>query len=469
MGVHQVKNYLIHQLKRYWIRSLSLLRVYPLPLIWFLVVSSIQSFLQDLIPLFVISSIGLLLILALSKIKIASPQKYDNFIQDCAVFTLNGLLIGLLVFHLDKERPEKLAIQILCVFYGQCLFLDIFFCLTTKRVSIIFFTLMILIKFEMNSYNIVIFFSSIFFNLITLTTSKKSFQSLHLTHKKFIDKRNSFFPTDLLFEIKQDLKIKSKNFAFQNFLKEQGTTKQNFLNLLLSSSLQIKNEYPFQPETKEILSDIFKSDGEEKEKEVFENYLKSIMENKEKQFFSISEIELPYGGKEFIFIWKDNEKLFFNIKREFFFKESLRLKLLSQNYSKAIYYTAHELRNPLNCIINLDAVESLNHSELENFTKDLLQPAVISSKIMLNLVNGLLDIAQIEADTFKLVFTQFDLKSLMKESLKIISFQAKNRGLTLNLNVDPKIGKIRSDSNRISQMIINFLSINFSYNLSNIF
>jgi len=73
----------------------------------------------------------------------------------------------------------------------------------------------------------------------------------------------------------------------------------------------------------------------------------------------------------------------------------------------------------------------------------------------------MLDLAQLEAGTFKLIIVDFDIWGLMKDCLQIIKIQAKNRGIILNLDIKPEVKKfVKSDPNRIRQVIYNLLSIN---------
>lgn len=88
-----------------------------------------------------------------------------------------------------------------------------------------------------------------------------------------------------------------------------------------------------------------------------------------------------------------------------------------------------------------------------------MYPALTSSKFLLNLVNDMLDLAQLEAGTFKLIIIDFDFWGLMKDCLQIIKIQARNRGIFLNLDIKPEVKKIvKSDPNRIRQVTYNLLS-----------
>ncbi len=80
-------------------------------------------------------------------------------------------------------------------------------------------------------------------------------------------------------------------------------------------------------------------------------------------------------------------------------------------------------RTPINCIISLlELVETLpiNKDYIENY----IEPAVYQGKLLTNLLNDMLDLAQIKAGKFKVSFTNFNLKKLLYETFKIVRVQA---------------------------------------------
>lgn len=99
------------------------------------------------------------------------------------------------------------------------------------------------------------------------------------------------------------------------------------------------------------------------------------------------------------------------------------MMLQSANKTKAVSYVSHEMRTPLNCIIGmLNMMEPLLE---ENNVEEYLLPALSSAKFLLNLLNDLLDVAQIQAGTFKLVLVEIELKKLLFDVLSMIEIQAK--------------------------------------------
>ena len=97
--------------------------------------------------------------------------------------------------------------------------------------------------------------------------------------------------------------------------------------------------------------------------------------------------------------------------------------LQSANKTKAVSFVSHEMRTPLNCIIGmLNTMEPLLE---EKNVEEYLLPALNSSKFLLNLLNDLLDVAQMQAGTFKLIIVEFELKNLLLDVMSMIEIQAK--------------------------------------------
>ncbi|KAL4428918.1 hypothetical protein ABPG74_017508 [Tetrahymena malaccensis] len=123
---------------------------------------------------------------------------------------------------------------------------------------------------------------------------------------------------------------------------------------------------------------------------------------------------------------------------------------------------SHELRTPLNCSISMmEVLQNIAQSEtkLQNQLSNYIQPALNSNKLLLNMINDILDFVQLENGSFKFGFVEFDLQNLLKECVSLVQIQAKMKNLTIACYFDPQTPKIiKSDPNRIRQVILNFLS-----------
>ena len=117
---------------------------------------------------------------------------------------------------------------------------------------------------------------------------------------------------------------------------------------------------------------------------------------------------------------------------------------------------SHELRTPLNGILGM--LEALKAHISDELSDSYLNPAVSNGKILLNLINDILDYSQIKEGKMNLVLIDFDLKKVLAEALNLLTLQAKRRGLSLCLAFDKFIPrKFVSDPNRLRQIVINLL------------
>ncbi len=119
---------------------------------------------------------------------------------------------------------------------------------------------------------------------------------------------------------------------------------------------------------------------------------------------------------------------------------------------------SHEIRTPLNAIIGLTELfmedENLSDSHLEN-----MRSIKYSSDHLLGVINDVLDFSKLEAGKVQLEKTEFDVHNLVKESAQTINFKAKEKGITINISIQPSIPKVLlGDPSRLRQIILNLLS-----------
>lgn len=120
---------------------------------------------------------------------------------------------------------------------------------------------------------------------------------------------------------------------------------------------------------------------------------------------------------------------------------------------------SHELRTPLNAITfftNEIVQESTNINEEE---RKKLKMVSISSKLVLSLIDDLLDYSKIISGVFTVNKSACDIKRIIENTCELISFQASKKNLSLNIRIDPNIPiSIYTDSLRFSQILLNLLS-----------
>lgn len=119
---------------------------------------------------------------------------------------------------------------------------------------------------------------------------------------------------------------------------------------------------------------------------------------------------------------------------------------------------SHEIRTPLNAIIGLTDLV-IEGDRLTEEQMDNLKSIKYSSDHLLSVINDVLDFSKLEAGKVEIENMEFDLYTLVHESVKTIEFKAKEHGLILNTSIDPNIPPVlKGDPSRLRQIILNLLS-----------
>ena len=123
----------------------------------------------------------------------------------------------------------------------------------------------------------------------------------------------------------------------------------------------------------------------------------------------------------------------------------------------------HELRNPLNAIIN--SIELISKSENATDSKQFSNIAKRQSKHLTHLVDDLLDASRVTYGKIRLNCEIIDLTQLLQELLSDYEESLQAKELVLNRNLLQESVWIRGDLNRLTQAFSNILhnAIKFSY------
>ena len=125
---------------------------------------------------------------------------------------------------------------------------------------------------------------------------------------------------------------------------------------------------------------------------------------------------------------------------------------------------SHELRNPINCILNsLEYCKEKLEGDYEACTN--LNIALANTNILLNKYNDILDFLKIEMGKLELDCVNFDIRKLIEELNNCLSIQVAFRGIHYSYDIDKRIPQeINSDPNRILQVILNLTENAIKYN-----
>ena len=130
-----------------------------------------------------------------------------------------------------------------------------------------------------------------------------------------------------------------------------------------------------------------------------------------------------------------------------------------------VYRLAHELRTPMNSLMGMMSL--LEDTRLDDEQKDYLQVAGRSGKLLLSLIDDVLDYSRILSRRVTLNSEFFDFRTAIEQALEAFGPMAQTTGLELTCVIDRLLPKrIRGDRERLMQVLNNLFSnaIKFSDN-----
>ena len=152
-------------------------------------------------------------------------------------------------------------------------------------------------------------------------------------------------------------------------------------------------------------------------------------------------------------------------------KDNLKVAMLatevaeqaSRTKSEFLAMMSHEIRTPMNGVLGM--LDHLLASDLSLPQRNCAATAAKSGKSLLGIIDNILDFSKIEAGKLQLESIDFSLRRAVTDVVELLSYQAGERGLQVDIEVDPEIcDDLLGDVVRIRQVLVNYLgnAIKFS-------
>ncbi|MDE7086934.1 MAG: hybrid sensor histidine kinase/response regulator, partial [Clostridia bacterium] len=177
---------------------------------------------------------------------------------------------------------------------------------------------------------------------------------------------------------------------------------------------------------------------------------------KEQRFFSETVYHLKDdGGDKYVLKISDRTN---DILVKQSLEEALAIaKIANQSKTTFLANMSHDIRTPMNTIVGLCTLLQRDIGNREKLMEHV-KHITVTSRHMLTLINDILDMSKIEAESTTLSEGELSVSEIVKELNVKIAPQAKAKRQTLNTTISVRDDKFLGDGLRIKRAIANILS-----------
>ncbi|MDR2942243.1 MAG: response regulator [Treponema sp.] len=124
---------------------------------------------------------------------------------------------------------------------------------------------------------------------------------------------------------------------------------------------------------------------------------------------------------------------------------------------------SHEIRTPMNAILGITEIQLQDNTLLEP-VKEAFERIYNSGDLLLGIINDILDLSKIEAGKLELALAQYDIASLINDTVQLNIMRYESKPIEFILEIDEDVPLVLlGDELRIKQILNNILSNAFKY------
>ncbi|MCM8756432.1 MAG: cell wall metabolism sensor histidine kinase WalK [Candidatus Omnitrophica bacterium] len=141
--------------------------------------------------------------------------------------------------------------------------------------------------------------------------------------------------------------------------------------------------------------------------------------------------------------------------------ELRRLEKIRQDF---VANVSHELRTPISGIKGY--AETLLEGAMEDRKnlREFISIIYNESNRLANLIDDLLDLSKIESGKMEMILRPLEIIPIVKKCVNILENKAREKAITVNLNLTDDLPKVLGDDKRLSQVFLNLLDNAIKYN-----
>ena len=144
-----------------------------------------------------------------------------------------------------------------------------------------------------------------------------------------------------------------------------------------------------------------------------------------------------------------------------------RVRRANSAKSEFLSHMSHDLRTPINGILGMLAILENSRDDPER-QKECRRKIRVSTEHLLSLVNDVLQVSNLESGRPTVVVEPFDLCAVLKDCITILSHQAEERGIRLELETTGlRHSRVMGNPLHVKQILMSVIDNALKYNRPN--